>query len=92
MEGELSTEHVLTEITELKDLNDECDNGFQIRNTIYIYTKAMYTVIHRCGDKAFDDMSEESGKNNILSALSLIYCCGLFQFKASLSRSKKMVN
>ena len=34
MEGELSIEHALTEITELKDLNDECDNGFQIRNNI----------------------------------------------------------
>ena len=34
MEGKLSIEHVLTEITELKDLNDECDDGFQIRNSI----------------------------------------------------------
>ena len=33
MEGELSIELILIEITELKDLNVECD--FQIRNNIY---------------------------------------------------------
>ena len=54
-------------------------------------TKAMYTAIRRYEDQAFDDISEESEKN-ILSTLSLINCCGLFQLKALLSRPNKMAN
>ena len=54
-------------------------------------TKAISTAIHRYGDEAFDDMREESEKNkNILSALSSINHCGLFQLKAWLSRSKNL--
>ena len=57
-------------------------------------TKAMYTVILRHEDEAFDDMSEESGnkKKNVLKTLSSITCCGRFQLKALLSRPNKIAN
>ena len=42
-------------------------------------TKAMYTVIHRYLDEAFNDISEESEKITFLKALSLINHCSLFQ-------------
>ena len=50
------------------------------------FTKAIYTVIRRYVDQAFNDMSEESEKK--LSTLSLRNRCGLFHVKALLSRPK----
>ena len=54
-------------------------------------TKVMYTAIRSYYEQAFDNMSEKSEKKtNILSALSSINRCGLFQFEALLSRPKNM--
>ena len=54
-------------------------------------TKAMYATICRYVYQAFNDITEESDKN-ILSALLLINCDGLFQLEVLLRRPNKMVN